>query len=101
MSPVSTVASPLNSCHSPLTAACICHAFTGPTPRQVSLFAQLGHAGGRQSAVVSHAKGGLCSGEQVLGATGVAGWSPLLISSVSMVTRTCGRGLLARNHPAK
>ena len=32
------------------------------------MFAQLGQAGGRQSAVVSHASGGLCSGEHVFGA---------------------------------
>src|SRR5213594_3174208 len=100
MLPVSTVASPVNSCHSPLTAACICHAFTGPTPRQVSLFAQLGHAGGRQSAVVSHARGGACSGEHVFGATGVASWRALLTSSASTVTRTCVRGLLSLNQPA-
>ena len=65
------------------------------------MFAQLGHTGGRQSAVVSQASGGLCSGAHVFGATGVASWRALFTSSVSMVSRTWVSGVVSRSHPAK
>src|SRR5262245_35351222 len=89
VAPVSTLARPPNSCHSPLTDACMRHAFTVPTPWQVSPDGQ--------SAAVVH---GVFATEQVKGATGVAGWSALFTTMSWIVTRTWVSGVESPCHPA-
>src|SRR5205085_6761433 len=87
--PVSTLARPTSSCHSPFTAACICHDLTVPAPQHFSPDGQ--------SALVAHA---VFDDEQVRGTVGVAGWSELFTTRSVSVTRTCTSGDVSRFQPA-
>src|SRR5207247_9063773 len=75
--------------HSPGIAACMTQLFPGPAPRQDDPL--------EQSALVLH---GPWLVEHVFGATGVAGWSALLMTRSLTVTRTWVSGVGSFTHPA-